>query len=59
MKMGLCRWCNGKKKKKIYLPMQVIQDHWIRQIPWNRKWQPAPGFLPRKFYVPRSLVGYS
>ena len=57
MKMGLPRWCNGKKN--ICLPIQVTQDHWVRQIPWNRKWQPAPGFLPRKFYVQRNLVGYS
>ena len=39
--------------------MQVTQNHWVRQIPWNRKWQPAPGFLPRKFYVQWNLVGYS
>ena len=22
---------------------------WIRKIPWRRKWQPTPGFLPGKF----------
>ena len=21
-------------------------DHWIRKIPWRRKWQAPPGFLP-------------
>ena len=31
----------------------------IGQIPWNRKWQPAPVFLPGKFHGQRSLVGYS
>ena len=29
-----------------------------RKIPWNRKWQPAPVFLPGKFNGQRSLVGY-
>ena len=32
---------------------------WIRKIPWRRKWQPIPLFLPGKFYGQRSLVGYS
>ena len=28
-------------------------------IPWRRKWQPTPVFLPGKFHGYRSLVGYS
>ena len=32
---------------------------WIRKIPWRRKWQPTPVFLPGKFHGQRSLVGYS
>ena len=28
-------------------------------IPWRRKWQPTPVFLPGKFHGQRSLVGYS
>ena len=34
-------------------------DPWVRKIPWRRKWQPTPVFLPRKFLGQRSLVGYS
>ena len=34
-------------------------DPWIRKIPWNRKWQPIPIFLPGKFHAQRSLAGYS
>ena len=34
-------------------------DHWIGKIPWSRKWQPTPVFLPGKFHGQRSLVGYS
>ena len=31
----------------------------IRTIPWRRKWQPIPVFLPGKSHGQRSLVGYS
>jgi len=34
-------------------------DPWVRKIPWRRKWQPTPVFLPEEFYGQRSLVGYS
>ena len=30
----------------------------IRKIPWSRKWQPAPVFLPGKFHGQKSLAGY-
>ena len=32
---------------------------WVRKIPWRRKWQPTPVFLPGKFHGQRSLAGYS
>ena len=32
---------------------------WVRKIPWRRKEQPAPVFLPREFHGQRSLAGYS
>jgi len=32
---------------------------WVRKIPWRRKWQPTPVFLPGKSHGQRSLVGYS
>ena len=31
----------------------------VRKIPWRRKWQPTPVFLPGKSHGQRSLVGYS
>ena len=34
-------------------------DPWIGKIPWKRKWQPIPVFLPGKSHGQRSLVGYS
>ena len=29
------------------------------KIPWNRKWQPTPVFLPGEFHGQRSPEGYS
>ena len=34
-------------------------DSWVRKIPWRRKWQPTPVFLPGKSHDQRSLAGYS
>ena len=34
-------------------------NSWVRKIPWRRKWQPIPVFLPEKSHRQRSLVGYS
>ena len=32
---------------------------WVRKIPWRKKWQPIPVFLPGKFHGQRTLRGYS
>ena len=32
---------------------------WLRKMPWSRKWQPTPVFLPGKFHGQRSLADYS
>ena len=34
-------------------------DSWVRKIPWRRKWQLTPVFLPGEFHGERSLAGYS
>ena len=31
-------------------------DPWVSKIPWRRKWQPTPVFLPGKSHGQRSLV---
>ena len=31
----------------------------MRQLPWRRKWQPTPVFLPGEFHWQRSLAGWS
>ena len=32
---------------------------WAGKIPWRRKWQPTPVFLPGKYHGHRSLAGCS
>ena len=34
-------------------------DPWVGKVPWRRKWQPTPVFLPGKPHGLRSLVGGS
>jgi len=34
-------------------------DPWVRKIPWRRKWQSTPVFLPGESHGQRSLAGYS
>ena len=33
-------------------------DPWVGKIPWRRKWQLTPVFLPGESHGQRSLVGY-
>ena len=32
---------------------------WVGKIPWRKKWQRTPGYLPGKSHGQRSLAGYS
>jgi len=32
---------------------------WVGKIPWRRKWQPTPVFLPGESRGQRNLTGYS
>ena len=34
-------------------------DLWVKEIPWRRKWQTTPVFLPGESHRQRILVGYS
>ena len=45
--------CQRRKRKRRRF------DPWVTKIPWRRKWQPTPIFLPGKSPEQRSLVGYS
>ena len=45
---GLPWWLSGKESTcQFKIPGF---DSWVRKIPWRRKWQPTPIFLPRKFH---------
>ena len=34
-------------------------DPWVGRIPWRRKWQPVPAFLPGESHGQWSLASYS
>ena len=34
-------------------------DSWVGMVPWRRKWQPTPVFLPGKSHGQRSPAGWS
>ena len=56
----LPRWCSGKESIcKHRRPKRHRFDPWFRKIPWSKKWQQAPVFLPEKFQGLRNLVDHS
>ena len=40
------------------LPANARIVKWVGKIPWRKKWQPIPVFLPGEPYGQRCLVGY-
>ena len=55
--LGLPWWLRGKEsacqcRRHKFNP-------WVRKIPWRRKWQPTPVFLPGEFHGQRSLASYN
>ena len=53
--VGLPQWVSSKESS-------ARQEHDFNpwgNIPWRRKWQPTPVFLPGKPHGQRSLAGYS
>ena len=56
----LPRWLKGKESACQCRRRRRHQfNPWVRKIPWRRKWQPTPVFLPGKFHGGRSLADYS
>ena len=56
--------CNGislvaQMVKSLPAMQEIRFDPWVRKIPWRRKWQPTPVFMPRELHGQRNLVGYS
>ena len=53
----LSRWLNGKESVcQCRRHRRCRFDPWVRKIPWRRKWQPTPVFLPGKSHGQRSLA---
>ena len=45
--IGFPRWLKGKEFTcQCRSHRRLCFDHWIGKIPWRRKWQPTPVFLP-------------
>ena len=49
--------CRKYKRHEFY-PLGIFIPL-VGKIPWKRKWQPTPVFLPGKSHEQRSLAGYS
>ena len=54
-KEGLPKWFSGKESTCL---RRCGFYHGVRKIPWRRKWQPTPVFLPGKSHRQRILAGY-
>ena len=58
--LGLPRWLNGEESTcQCRRRRRCRSDPWVRKIPWRRKQQPTPVFLPGESHGPRSLAGCS
>ena len=54
--------CASGKKKSTFQCRRHKRPRFnpkVEKIPWRRKWQPYPVFLPGEFHGQRSLMGYS
>ena len=53
-------WISGKESACQCRRCRRLRFHpWVGKIPWRKKWQPSPVFMPGKSYRQRSLGGYS
>ena len=56
----LLRWLNDKESTCQWRRCRRSRfDPWVRKMPWRRKWENSPVFLPEKSREQRSLTGYS
>ena len=58
--LGIARRLSGKESayQRRWYGRHVF-DPWVRKIPWRKKWQSTPVFLPGKSHRHRSLANYS
>ena len=56
----LPRWLSGRESAcQCWRHRRRGFNSWVGKIPWRRKWQPTPVFLPGEPQGQRSLAGYS
>jgi len=55
--IGFPCWLSGKESSCQCRRLKF--NLWVKKIPWRRKWQSIPVFLPGKSHGQRSLAGYS
>ena len=55
--LGLPRWLSGEEFSCQCRRFRF--NPWVMKIPWRRKWQPTPVYLPGKSLGQRSLASYS
>ena len=48
----------AQKVKRLSAMQETVFQPWVGKIPWRKKWQPTPVFLPGKSHGRRSLIGY-
>ena len=53
---GFPRWHSGTESARQCRRQRF--NPWVRKIPWRRKWQPTPVFLPGKSHGQRSVTVY-
>ena len=57
--LTLPRWLSSKEPAYQCRKHKTHGFHpWVGKIPWRRKWQPSPVFLPGESHGQRSLVDY-
>ena len=59
MTCGFPGFLSGKESACSAIDTGDVPSPWVRKIPWRRKWQPIPVFLPGKSHGQSSLEGYS
>ena len=56
--MGFPGGASGKESACQYRKRRTLKfNPWVRKIPWRRKWQPTPVFLPGESHGQGSLAG--
>ena len=54
------RWHSGNESSCQCMRYKTHRSSpWVGKIPWRRKWQPTPVFLPGESHGQRSLVSYT